>query len=214
MKRSLCVIAALMACSPYLPGAADAQEPAFDCTKAESEVEKLICASDALATLDRELDEVYKAAMAKAEGDMAKQLRTEQRGWIKGRNDCWKANGVETWITASWTVTTVEACIEANYRLRTSELQSSWRLLPPKTVFYGCGDTPANEVVANFFATDPPTIRLERGDQTVTLWGVGDAGEGNYEGGNVSLVQNGDAVQIRWLNVNTGNTDELQCTAK
>ena len=109
MERSVFVIWALIACGWSLPDAANAGGPAFDCTKAEGEVEKMICSSETLATLDRKLDEVYKAAMAKVEGDMAKFLRTEQRGWVKGRNDCWKTNGQETWITATWTVNTVDA---------------------------------------------------------------------------------------------------------
>lgn len=33
-------------------------------------------------------DEVYRAATAKASGKLATQLRAEQRGWVKGRNDC------------------------------------------------------------------------------------------------------------------------------
>ena len=191
-----------------------AQGPAFACTKAQGEVEKLICSDASLAALDRTLDEVYKAASAKAKGKLATRLREEQRGWVKGRNDCWKANGRETWITATWTVNTVRGCVDAQYRLRTSELQAVWQLLPPKTVSYGCQNNAANEVVANFFATDPPTIRLERGDRTVTLWRVGSTGAGKYEGQNVSLVQQGSELAVSWLDTNTGKTDELQCKAR
>jgi uncharacterized protein len=191
-----------------------AQGPTFDCAKAQGEVEELICSDASIAKLDHKLDEVYKGATSKATGKLATQLRAEQRGWVKGRNDCWKANGQETWITATWTVDTVKACVEAQYRIRTSELQSIWRLVPPKTVSYGCQNNPANEVVANFFDTDPPTIRLERGDRTVTMWLVGTASDGNYEGQNVSLVYKGNEVKVSWLNTDTGKTDELQCKAQ
>ena len=214
MKKNLIVILALAACPFGLPAAVHAQGPAFDCTKAQGEVEKLLCSDPALAALDRKLDEIYQAATAKATGDMARQLRTEQRGWIKGRNDCWKANGQQTWITATWTVDTVDGCVAAQYRLRTSELQSYWRLVPPKTVLYACQNNPANEVVANFFETDPATIRLERGDRTVTLWQVGAGSEGYFEGQNVSLRHTGNTVSVSWLNTDTGETDELRCIAK
>ena len=205
---------ALLACAMGFAGIALAQGPAFDCAKARGEVEQSICGDASLAALDRKLDEVYKAASAKAKGKLLAQLRSEQRGWVKGRNDCWKANGQPTWITATWTVDSVKGCVEAQYRLRTSELQSVWRLVPPKTGFYACQNNPANEVVANFFETDPATIRLERGDRTATLWEVGAPGAGNFEGQNVSLVHKGNEVNVSWLNTDTGQTDDLRCKAK
>lgn len=202
-----------IACAAAFPAAALAQGPAFDCTKAQGEVEELICSDASLAALDQKLAEVYREASAKAKDGLATELRETQRGWIGGRNDCWKAKQ-QTWITATWTVDTVQDCVAAQYRLRTSELQAAWQLLPPQTVSYACQNNPANEVVASFFATDPATIRLERGDRTVTLWQVGAAGEGKYEGQNVSLIHDGGMVQVSWLNTDTGQTDELQCTAR
>ena len=207
--------AAAVLCALGLPAAALAESPAFSCAKAQGQVQKLICSDASLAALDRKLDQVYKAASAKAKGKLLSDLRTEQRGWIKGRDDCWKTqNGSPTWLTASWTANSVKACVEGQYRIRTTELQSVWRLVTPKTVFYACQNNPANEVVANFFATDPATIRLERGDRTVTLWQVGTVDEGKYEGQNVSLVRRNNEVKVNWLNVATGNTEDLQCRAR
>jgi uncharacterized protein len=202
-------------CSPGLAQAtatSTAATPSFDCAKADGDVERLICKDPQLAGLDRKLDGVYKAASAKATGDMVALLKSEQRGWVKGRNDCWKANGNETWITATWTVNTVRACVDAQYRLRISELQSTWQLVPPKTISYACNNNPANEVIANHYATDPATIRLERGDRTVTLWQVGAPAAGKYEGQNVGVVKQAHGgLQVSWLDVNTGKTDELAC---
>lgn len=214
MKIALFVAAPLAAWGLGLSAAAFAAGPTFTCAKAQGEVEKLICNDASLAARDVRLAEVYKAAAAKATGKLAAQLRAEQRGWVKGRNECWKANGQQTWITATWTVDTVKGCVDAQYRLRTSELQSVWRLVAPKTIAHTCQNNPANEIVANFFDTDPATIRLERGDRTVTLWRVGAAGDGSYEGQNVSLVTKSDTLQVNWLNTDTGKTDALQCTAR
>ncbi|TXG86395.1 MAG: DUF1311 domain-containing protein [Thermomicrobiales bacterium] len=200
-------------CAMLLPAAALAQAPTFDCAKAQGEVETLICKDAALAALDRRLAEVYKAAAAKARGKLVNQLRAEQRGWVKGRNECWKAKE-KTWITATWTVETVADCVAAQYRVRTAELQSVWQLMAPKTVFHACQNNPANELVANFFATDPATIRLERGDRSVTLWQVGAADKGLYEGQNVSLVHAGPDIKVEWLDTNSGKTDVLSCKAK
>ncbi len=214
MRTDLLTVLCVAGLAAGLPLSALAAGPAFDCAKAQGEVEKLVCGDASLASLDRRLDEVYKAAAAKATGKLATQLRQEQRGWVKGRNDCWKASGQKTWITATWTVDTVPACVDAQYRLRISELQALWRLLPPKTLSYACQNNPANEVVANFFETDPPTIRLERGDRTRTLWRVGAAGAGTYEGQNVGVVQQGAELKLSWLDTNTGKTEELQCKAR
>jgi len=62
----------------------------FDCTKASGEIEKLICKDEGLASLDRQMAEVYAKAMKSWPSDVAKEQRGYQRGWIKGRNDCWK----------------------------------------------------------------------------------------------------------------------------
>jgi uncharacterized protein len=196
-----------------LSAVSQAAGPTFDCAKADGQVEKLICADAALALLDHRLAETYKAAAAKATGALAKSLQEEQRGWIAGRNDCWKASE-KTWITATWTVASVRDCVDAQYRLRIAELQALWRLLPPNTVSYTCNGNPANEVVANFFASDPPTIRLERGDRTATLWRVPQGADGLYEGPNVSVVQQASGLNVEWLDTNTGTSESLQCAAR
>lgn len=213
-RKALFPALAALACALPFSGPAFAEGPTFNCARAQGEVEKLICSDPALAAFDRKLDAVYKAALAKASGKLAAQLRAEQRGWVKGRNDCWKANGQQTWITATWTVDTVRACVDAQYRLRTSGLQALWRLVAAQTVSHACQGNPANEVVASFFDTDPATIRLERGDRSVTLWQVGAANAGHYEGRNVSLVHQDKIVKVSWLDTGTGKTDELQCTAR
>jgi uncharacterized protein YecT (DUF1311 family) len=187
-----------------------AQGPTFDCAKARGEVEKLICSDPSLAALDRKLASVFQSAMARARDGLDRQLKTEQRGWIQGRNECWKARD-KTWITATWTVNTVKDCVDARYRMRTAELQALWRLVPSRTVSFVCENNPANVTVADFFATDPATIRLERGDRTATLWLVGSASNGLYEGQNVSLVLKGDDLRLSWFDTNAGRTDELRC---
>lgn len=203
-----------------LPGATWAADgstfgPTFNCAQASGEVEQLICAEPALAALDRQLAQVFKAALAQARDQPAALLHAEQRGWVKGRNDCWKARSGTTWITATWTVDTVRACTEAQYRVRIAELQAVWRLLPPRSVTYTCGRNPADEFIGHFFATEPPTLRAERGDRTVTLWqvGPGPGPAGRYEGRNITVLHQGPSVQVSWLDTNTGQTDALACTA-
>jgi uncharacterized protein len=213
MRWDSLTVLGLLVAAVGAPMAVQAEGPTFDCSTVKADVERLICSDAALAALDRKLDAVYNAALAKAgAGPLVRQLRQEQRGWTKGRDDCWKANGQDTWITATWAVNTVRHCVDAQYRQRTSELQAVWRLLQPRTLSFACQGHPANEVVANLFDTDPPTLRLERGDQTKTLWRVGVAGTGRYEGQNLSLVHEGDTLKLEWLDTRTGKTDQWQCT--
>ena len=144
---------------------AQAKGPAFDCAKAQGEVQQLVCKDEGLAALDRKLDEVYKAARAKAANEVPPVLVAEQRGWVKGRDECWKAkSGGPAFLTATWQATNVRECVEGNYRIRISELQAKYRLVPSKgPVFFACENNPANELVATFFETDPPTVAAGEG---------------------------------------------------
>jgi uncharacterized protein len=191
------------------PARAQAKGPAFDCSKAQGEVEQLVCRDEGLAALDRKLDEVYKAALGKARDDVPQFLKTEQRGWIKGRDECWKAKeGDPVFLTASWQAKGMRECVEGSYRIRISELQALMRLVPMKgPVFYACNDS-FGEVVATFFETDPPTARLERGDKTVTAWLVPAGSGSKYEGQNVEFWTKGKEATVTWLDAS------LTCASK
>ena len=211
MKRFAAMLPAMI----LAVAALQAQGPAFDCAKAEGEVETLVCKDAGLSALDRKLDEVYRAALAKARGNMAATLRAEQRGWAKGRNECWKARGAPVYLTASWTAGTVRECVEGNYRIRTSELQATWQLAAAKKpASYACQNNLANEIIATFYETDPATARLERGDKTVTVWQVRAASGAKYEGQNVTFWSKGNEASVTWLNTATGQTEDLQCRVR
>ena len=208
-QTSLIVVLAFLVLSAAPDRArAQAKGPAFDCAKAQGEVQQLVCKDEGLTALDRKLDEVYEAARAKAVNEVPPVLVAEQRGWIKGRDECWKAKD-GTSLTATWQATNVRECVEGNYRIRISELQAKYRLVPSKgTVLFACENNPANELVATFFETDPPTARLERGDQTVTAWLVPAASGAKYEGQNVEFRTKGQDATATWLGA------ELNCRSK
>ncbi len=96
--------------------------PAFDCGRAEGEVEMLLCRDSDLAKLDQEMADVYWTGMgvAATSGPNAKQAmatnKAMQRGWIKGRNDCWKAADVNI-------------CVTDSYYRRLAELEARWNLV-------------------------------------------------------------------------------------
>ncbi len=153
MIRTLLVLALLFA----FPALAE-EGPSFDCAKAESDAEKMVCGDADLAALDRLVADRYAAALAVAEGldagaeQAVDDLRAYQRGWIKGRDDCWKAEDLR-------------ACVEAAYLRREGELVAQWLLEEPTgTAFWTCGGNPSNGVVTMFFETTLPSVRFERGD--------------------------------------------------
>lgn len=159
------------------PGVVLAQEgPTFDCAKATHEAEIAICENAELAALDRRLAETYGAALAAAEGldagaeAAAAELKAYQRGWIGGRNACWKDSDIV-------------ACISDAYLRREAELVAMWMLEEPVgTSVWMCDGGP--EVVTMFFDTPLPSARMEVGDSidvaTVTRTASGTKYEGSF----------------------------------
>lgn len=63
-----------------------AQAASFDCAKASTKIEKLICTDAALSLLDEELAGAYKAALQ--DEKQADSIRQAQKQWMKERNTC------------------------------------------------------------------------------------------------------------------------------
>jgi uncharacterized protein len=163
------------ACWP-IAGAAVAQGPSYACDKVEpGSIEEMICRDEELSALDRELSVVYAAAFDKAANEHPPVLKAEQRGWIKGRDDCWKADDERE-------------CVRDEYQRRIAELQAGYRLLPGiGPVFFGCDGDPRNEVIVTFFQTDPPTLIAERGDSVSLMYLQPSASGTRYQGRNESF---------------------------
>lgn len=60
----------------------------FDCGKAGTKVEKMICDTPAIGALDSEMGRTYKAARASLSEDDKIRFRDAQRAWLKERNRC------------------------------------------------------------------------------------------------------------------------------
>lgn len=169
------------------PGAAAAQGPSYACDKVRpGSIEAMICEDKELSALDLKLSGVYAAASKKAADERPPQLKAEQRGWIKGRNECWKSddNG---------------GCVRDAYLRRIAELQARYRLVSADgPVHYACDGNPAVEVVATFFQTEPRTLIAERGD-SVSLMYIQPSGSGaKYQGRNETLWEHQGEALIRW----------------
>jgi uncharacterized protein len=65
---------------PWVSGA----EASFDCSKARSQREKLVCGSEELQLLDSQLNTVYKNALKRiAKPSGQKKLKSEQKAWLQ-----------------------------------------------------------------------------------------------------------------------------------
>ncbi|MCR9109863.1 MliC family protein [Marivita sp. XM-24bin2] len=157
MRPHVCVTAFLFASPAF------AQDgPSFDCSKAGSDAERLVCADADLARLDRQLSDRFAAAIDVARGlevgaqTAEDEIRATQRGWISGRDECWKADDLRS-------------CMADAYLRREGDLVARWMLEDPTgTSFWACGGNPANEVATTFFDTELPSVRFERGDSITT----------------------------------------------
>lgn len=81
----------------------------FDCAKAATNIEKMICGSAAIAKLDVDLAQRYTSLIKLAPQDK-KLAQTEQREWLKERNQC-----------------STERCLKESYSARISELDTILR---------------------------------------------------------------------------------------
>ncbi len=159
--------------------------PAIDCKQAgANSVEALICQNPRLSQLDQQLAKVFAKASALAVNEHPPQLKAEQRGWIKGRNDCWKeADQI--------------ACMQDAYRRRIAELQARYRLVSMRgPLHYQCGVTPVDDLVLSYFATEPATLIAERGD-SVSLMFLQQNGS-HYVGRNETLWPQQGGVRLQW----------------
>ncbi len=163
--------------------------PSFDCAKAQGQVETLICADAELAQLDRQLTQVYKAALANIPA--IEQPKATQRGWVKGRNDCWKAQDVRE-------------CTLQNYKQRIIELQIQGGLLEvPPAVVFDCGQHP--QISAVFYTQlDPVTAVFsfsseKMGEQQLQATNVRSASGAKYQGRNFEFWEHQGEASVQFF---------------
>lgn len=90
----------------------------FDCTKATTKIEKMICANSLISGLDEDLAKAYTEAMANSSNPS--YLKEGQRKWLSGRNRCLD-----------------EGCLQEKYQQRLSELRQnvpSYEIIYPADV--------------------------------------------------------------------------------
>jgi uncharacterized protein len=82
--------------------------PSFDCAKASTRVERMICDNPRIAQLDSELADAYRIALRDAPWASAnRRIREEQKAWVAERNRCRDPR-----------------CLRQSYRQRIAQLRS------------------------------------------------------------------------------------------
>lgn len=108
------------------------ETPSFDCAKAKTRAEQVICANPELAVLDRRLSRIYTELQQTLPAAQRKSLIADQRAWLAVRDDCGP--------TTSCAPNTVlfrtaclgdERCLEYHYRNRITQLLPQAPALAP-----------------------------------------------------------------------------------
>lgn len=120
----------------------------FDCSKAKSEIEKLICKDTETSVLDEKLQQAYKAAQAATDASGKKALTDEQRHWITYTRD----------LCAD------EACLQQAYTARIAVLARNEKYIIDKTSCEVPGDS---QECVNVVAFRDPSIRIRSFNQSL-----------------------------------------------
>ncbi|MFM5231124.1 MliC family protein [Aeromonas media] len=174
-----------------MPLLACAATPSFDCTKAHSAAEQLVCQDAGLAALDNELAALYPKALSQLSAEQQKTEKAMQRGWIKGRNGCWKESDSRQ-------------CVEESYQLRITELQiKGGQLRVPSPVDYQCdGGILLSTYFYNEAKRPAAVINLSEGAQQSQLlaFEAPSASGARYEGQNLTLLTKGNEARLERYN--------------
>lgn len=147
----------------YLPllclsAAATAAAPSFNCGKAVTPIEVLVCGSDALSKLDARLAEVYDAAQDELPRRERAEQKKRQLQWLAERDAC--AAQDET-----------DDCVADSYEARIAQLQVVAGQLPvPEPTPYDCPRL--GRVTAQFYAGAQVPLAVLRIGRGAPLYAV------------------------------------------
>ncbi|WP_255032164.1 lysozyme inhibitor LprI family protein [Bordetella genomosp. 1] len=131
-----------------------AQAASFDCTKAASATEKLICGDAETSALDGKLQGAYEAALASTDAHGKSALAKEQRNWIKyARGMCQDT-----------------ACLQREYTSRIAVLARNEKNIVNGEAYSDCklpGKQTANGECVNVVPIRDPNARVESFNQSL-----------------------------------------------
>ncbi|MCA1930757.1 lysozyme inhibitor LprI family protein [Rheinheimera sp.] len=178
----LLLIVAILLATAQLQAATTANQ--INCqAKDLGTVDQLICSDKELLKQDQQLAEVYQQALSKAAYEKPAVLKAEQRGWVKGKAECWKEEDKK-------------GCASTLYIQRIAELQARYELMQAsKKLLLSCDNNPANEISLRYYPTSPATLIADYGDQVSLMYQQADR---SYLGRNEKLSEQNGVFTLQW----------------
>ena len=112
--------------------------------------------------------------------------RAEQRGWVKGRDDCWKAGDVRD-------------CVLYSYRSWTAELEIHTGIVQPFAESrYGCEGEDDAVAISWYSDTEPPAARVSVGDDRSLTFLSRAASGARYAAPGVVAWEHQGSLSLEW----------------
>lgn len=189
LERGLCIPLSAMVLSSSL--AIVEAAPSFDCSGVTpGSTEEMICSDAELSALDREVDRLYRKIKAQTTEEDFRGVQTSQRGWIKGRNESWKANDPRQSVLDAY-----------KERIAVLSIQAG-EVMAPKPVSYECTGGEFEMLVASFYDTTPPVgvfTRTPGGDWPQYIaTGWEDEEAIHYNIGGLDFVERDGHADLNW----------------
>ncbi|HEX5000007.1 MAG TPA: MliC family protein [Terriglobia bacterium] len=172
------------------PAAKASSGPSFDCAKATSPAEKLVCGNTELAELDRKLAAVYARAMS-PESPWPPEERDVQRGaqrtWMAERDACSKGKDISH-------------CVRSSYQRRLTVLQIKiGDLMAPTPVGYRCKGIEGTPVtVAYYKQTEPPSAVITVGGRQTVVFQSPSGSGARYTDNGVEFWDHQGEATLEW----------------
>jgi uncharacterized protein len=168
-------------------------KPSFDCAKASGEIELLICSNYSLAAFDNRLAEIYAAELAKP--GASKELTATQRGWLKGRDECWKAQDKLQ-------------CVTEEYMSRIAYLQiNSPGQMAATAVAFDCNDNSAPFYMAFYGDLDNKPAVITVGNDQATIFPLPSGSGSKYGRNGIEFWEHQGKASVDFYG------KKLECTA-
>ena len=165
--------------------------PSFDCSGARpGSTEDMICQDAELSELDRKVDRLYRKIKAQTTEEDFQTIQAAQRGWLKGRNEGWKASDPRRYVFDAY-----------QERIAVLSVQAG-EVTAPGPVSYDCTGGEFERLVASFYDTTPPVgvfTRTPGGDWPQYIaTGWPDEGAIHYNIGGLDFVERDGQVDLNW----------------